>query len=150
MLTNRMNNSNLNMIKWQSLVIKVYHNFDSGQNCEALSVKYLHRCRRWLICTNVCFFLGCFFKISCSTKKKGCFILTLCTGCILLFYFIFFYFWVSFSWKQVSEGGRYMCGSCSSGTRSLLDDALQLTAPKRPESVSYPDLKCVLQWEVFI
>lgn len=37
-----------------------------------------------------------------------------------------------------------MCGSCASGTGSLLDDALQLTAVNRRESVSYTDFKCVL------
>lgn len=36
-----------------------------------------------------------------------------------------------------------MCGVCASGTGSLLDDAPQLTAANRPESVSYTDLKCV-------
>lgn len=36
-----------------------------------------------------------------------------------------------------------MCSVCASGTGSLLDDAPQLTAANRPESVSYIDLKCV-------
>lgn len=52
-------------------------------------------------------------------------------------------FRVSFSWKQVSEGGRFMCGSCATGTWSLLEDAPQLTAVNRPESVLYTHLKSV-------